>query len=342
MQKLCFTLIFIGFTYLLCELVLRIGLTFLNFPFLKPYSILENKFYPEVSGVIESTSVKDPEIKKVLLLGGSVISSGWSRMESRLDTLLPVKYGQDYTYAIYNIAEPGHSSLDNLIKYELLKSIKFDLVLFYEAINENRANNVPYDWFENDYTHIKWYDDVEMIRKHKELNFTVIPYVFHKLYNVINKKLRHRPYQEFHEVNPEFVMYGDSIQTARTYERNLTKIIEMAKEKNETLVLIRYSTYFPENVDLTGDEKDHEYYSPCQFATPVNVWGSANNVKKGVNIHNKILEKLAGQYKVNYLNFELPQSAEYFCDVCHVSEKGAVLFAQQLTDYISREKLLDH
>lgn len=341
MKYLYFYLIFLFLILLICELILRLGLLFLNFPFLQPASVLEKKYYPEVAEISEAASAADQETKNVLILGGSVISSGWSRMESRLDTLLPLKYGEDYTYKIYNAAMAGHSSRDNLIKYQLLESVNFDLVIFYEAINEVRANNIPHEWFEDDYSHIEWYEEIKLVRSHPEINITVIPFVLHKAYNGINRIIKQRPYEEFGEVNPAYVSYGDSIKTVGPYENNLSGLIDLAQRKKEPLLFVKYVTFFPENVILTGEENNMKYFAGCQYACPVSIWGIAENVKKGVEQHNKVLARLAEQYDLEYLELDIPLQPEYFCDVCHVSEEGAIEFSSQLANYIHEKRLLN-
>ncbi len=341
MKNIFLGAVLIVLTYLLCEGMLRLVLYGLGYPFVKPGNILVKKYYPEVAEIMTKVASSDRDSKKVLILGGSVISSGWSRMESRLDTLLPVSYGKAYHYEVYNAAIAGHTSLDNMIKYQLLQSLDFDLVLYYEAINENRANNIPYHDFRKDYSHIRWYDEIQQIKRHREMNVTVIPYVLDLVFHTVIRIVRKKPYLEFERVNPAYVLYGDSIQTAASYESHLTGIIHLAKKKKERLLLVRYASFFPENVVLTGEEEDMIFFAGCTFACPVTIWGKAGNVKKGIDTHNAVLAKLAEKNNIDYLDPDIPQDAAYFCDVCHVSEAGAVLFATRLSDFIAENKLLD-
>lgn len=340
MKALLFTIILGSIVFLFCELLLRLYLVCIGYPFWQPKNALVEKFYPEVAQIKDAYQANKEVEKHVLLLGGSVISSGWSKMENRLDTLLPQLLGSSTTVKTYNAAIAGHSSRDNLLKYQLLTSIPFDLVIYYEAINENRANNIPYEFFKNDYSHIAWYEEIELLRAHPEINFSVVPFVFHKAYQSFLNTVTQQPRLEIGKVTPEYVIYGDSIQTAKPYRDNIEGIIALSKEKNERLLLMNYASFFPENITLTGEESDMRHFAGCQFACPISIWGVDRHVKKGIEVHNQLLREVAEKHQVPYFPFQLPANSDYFCDVCHVSEKGAVQFASELGNYIRNEGLL--
>lgn len=285
------------------------------------------------------------EVKNVLILGGSVVSTAWTHMESRLDTILQKHYGKRARYAFYNVADAGHTSRDNALKYSLLGEKRFDLVLYYEAINENRANNVPAQDFRQDYSHMRWYHDIYLLQSHPEINITVIPYVLDKVMGNVKDRLEHRVYISHGEVDPQFAQYGSDIKTEEPYRRNLEEIITIAKKRGDKLLLVSYASFFPENVLLTGEEKDMQHFAGCNrfVATPVVMWGRPENVKKGIAIHNQVLKGLVNKHNTLFLDMErrMPRDPELFCDVCHLSGPGAQRLAHEITEFIVRHKLLE-
>ncbi|MCF0070330.1 hypothetical protein LZD49_07590 [Dyadobacter sp. CY261] len=335
--------IFAVFLLLLTEILLRIGLLFFGYPFFRPSDYLYSAFYDNMKEVREKEIKRNGDVKNVLILGGSVVSTPWSHMESRLDTILQKHYGKGNRYAFYNIASAGQTSRDILLKYNLLDDKRFDLVIYYEAINENRANNIPAKYFKQDYSHIGWYRDIELLRSRSEINLTVIPYVLQKMVGAIQDKLTHRIYVSHEKVDPQFEKFGSDIKTAGPYHSNISGIIKIAQSRGDKLLLLSYASYFPENVILTGDDKDSEHFAGCRFASPVKIWGKPENTKKGIGVHNSIIRKLAKQHKTLFLDMEneMPKDPKLFCDVCHVSEPGAQRFAHEIAEFIIRCKILE-
>ncbi|UON83023.1 hypothetical protein MUK70_28895 [Dyadobacter chenwenxiniae] len=314
-----------------------------GYPLLKPGDYLYSGFYPTIKEMIGKDIRNDDDIQDVLILGGSVISTPWSNMEARLDTILRKKYGNAKKFAFYNTAAAGHTSLDNLIKYKLLAGKSYDLVIYYEAINENRANCIPDKDFRADYSHIKWYSDIYLLQSHPEINYTVIPYVCHLVTRGIRDKMDRKVYASQEQVDPAFAKFGAKIKTAASYQKNLSGIIDLSKRRGDALLLLNYASYFPEGVKLTGEQKDMDHFAGCHYASPVTIWGEANNVKKGIDKHNQILINMAKRSGKHFFDMarNMPQDGSFFCDVCHVSERGAQHFSNKLATFIVDFKLLE-
>ncbi|MCE7067446.1 hypothetical protein [Dyadobacter sp. CY326] len=342
-RQAVFSAIFSFVLFISLELLLRIVFYFYGYPFIKPGDYLYTGFYPIIKELVGKNVLSDDDIHDVLILGGSVVSTPWSHMETRLDTILQKKYGKMEKFAFYNAAVAGHTSLDNLIKYRLLNGSRFDLVIYYEAINENRANCIPPEDFRIDYSHIKWYKNIYRLQNHPEINYTIIPYACDLIMSAILDLVLQRTYASQEEVEPEFVKYGSNIKTVKAYERNVSGIIALAKKRQDKLLLMKYASYFPQGIKLTGAKEDMTYYAGCNYASPVSIWGDAQNVKKGIFMHNQILTRLARKNQTHFFDMaaKMPQEARFFCDVCHVSEPGAQNFANKLAEYIVDAKLLE-
>ncbi len=324
--------------YIILELFSRIALSFLGFSFFNPKSFLVDNYYKELKKPLETKITKDDGYNDILILGGSVISPLWSRMDARLDSLLSKR-----NVRVFDVAIPGHTSLDNAIKYDLLKDKEFDLVIYYEAINENRANNTAPEMFKEDYSQMEWYHHIGLIRKHPELNFTTLPYLLHKAIVTITRKITKTPFVENDNVRKENRKYGADIKTAGPYKKNLESIIGLASEKQEKLLLMAYTSFFPD-VNLLGDPSDAQYFAKnCARAAIVTVWGDTKNTQKGIEVHNDILTRLAVEHKTYYLDMRkiIPQEVDYFCDICHLSEKGCGIFADALANYIATNNILE-
>ncbi|MCE6990326.1 hypothetical protein [Dyadobacter sp. CY323] len=336
-----FSAIFFLILFLLTEILLRLTLVFFGYPFFKPSDNIYKSYYTNLDPVRQKDIKSNDDIFDVLILGGSVVSTPWSNLEARLDTILKDEY-KDRKFAFYNIAGAGHTSLDNALKYTLLDKQRFDLVFYYEAINENRANNIPAKDFRQDYSHIQWYDGIYLLQAHPEINITVIPYVVDKAIRFIRDNIKKRVFISQDKVDPAYAVFGSDIKTAVPYQKNIERLIKTAASRGDKLVLMSYASYFPPNVKLTGKEKDMKHFAGCRFASPVTIWGLPENVHKGIEIHNMGLRKLVKKYRMPFLDMEatMPKDSTLFCDVCHVSEAGAQRFAHEMAGFIIREKIV--
>ena len=340
-RSIALTLTFSGLLFIFSELLFRTALTCFDYPFFRPSGYLEKKYYPFIT-TARQCPPKSSNTRNILILGGSVVNTHWSRLEIRLDTLFQKGYPKIRKFNFVNVAMPGHNSLDNRIKYNMLKKQRFDLVIFYEGINENRANNITPELFRPDYGHIKWYDEINMLASHPEMNITVMPYALHFVYKMIKNKLTNRVYISNEQVDPQFSDFGEDIKTAAPYYANLSAIADLAKQKHEPLLLIKYASYFPAGVKLTGEIQDKRYFTPCYVVSPVTTWGKPASVIKGIKKHNEMLTKVSHENKTYFLDMAaaMPKDSAMFCDVCHLSEPGAQHFARQIADYVVSEKIL--
>jgi hypothetical protein len=342
-KQLFFTITYIVVLALVTEVLLRLGLLHYGYRFFQPSDYIYDGFYPELKEVADKEIRSDDDVEDVLILGGSVVNSSWSGLERRLDSILTRQYPGHKKFSFYNLAEPGHTSLDNWLKYSLLNKQRFDLVIFYEAINETRTNNIPTSDFRGDYSHIKWYVDIYLLLTSQEIDFSVIPYLTKKAFRAIHDCWNGKVYITHHKVEPSFVRFGSDIKSARSYKSNLIKIIDTAARRGDKLLLMSYKSYLPKKVRLTGKGADNQYYAKCKYATAVTLWGDPANVQKGITRHNIVLKRLADNNSVYYLDMasKMPHDAALFCDICHLSEPGAQRFASELAGYLIEERIFD-
>ncbi|HEV7349123.1 hypothetical protein [Telluribacter sp.] len=343
MKKLAVYTTLFTFYYLLIEVGLRLFYFGFATCIFNPYHSFIKKHYSELAPIFAQNTREEKDVKNILILGGSVVSTNWSHLETRLEKLLQPHLSKGSAIRVYNAAAPANTSLDNLIKYKLVANQHFDLVIYYEAINENRFNNVPSELFREDYSHVVWYRDVHLIVQHTELKYTVIPYTLHFIY----KKLKHlytKPASlDMNSVPFDYVTHGSEIKTSVSYRKNIQELINIAKSRQEPLLLMSYASFFPEGVHLTGTETDKSYFGKCKYQSSISIWGTPENVQKGIKVHNDQLRELVALNKISFLDMDvaLPRNKENFCDICHLREEtGVQQFANILKDHIFSEHLL--
>lgn len=327
-------------TYLFLEIIGRVGGMFLGLPFWQPKNIYLKKYYPEVRVVMDSIESSQTHDINVLILGGSVISNLWSKSDQRLDSLLSPSFPSK-NLRFYNVALPGHTSYDNLIKYKLLKGYPFQLVIYYEAINENRVNNIPTNSFHPDYSHMKWFEELGILGRHPEINYTILPYIIDRSFVTIKSMLTHKIYINETYVPKEYHQYASEIRTAPTYKKNIAELVSLVQERKEKVLLMTYASFFPD-VKLENKKEIYAYFAGCKFASAMDLWGNPYNVKKGIAIHNQELMAVARKNNLTYLDMAtiMPANRLFFCDICHLSDAGATFFCEQIKQEIIKKKYL--
>ena len=316
---------------LLAEIASRVFLAIrMDAPFFMPGRIIYN-YYPELKAVKESVIDKEDGYFDILFLDGSALNNRWGNIEELL--LDELESRTNRKVRIYNLSMPAHTSLDSYYKYKYLDDKQFDLVLFYHGINELRINNCPPSLFRSDYSHYCWYEDVNILEAHKEINFTTLPYALHYLAIKIRQRYTHLPMSD--EPIAEWLRYGCEIKSASCFRKNLTGILETALKKRETVLLMTYAFFVPEDYSLEKfQNKSLDYVG---YKNPIEIWGEPDNVVKGINVHNEIIRDISGRYKnVIFVDQDglIPKDGSYFDDICHFSEKGCKRFVGNISGLI--------
>jgi hypothetical protein len=320
----------VGFSSLLFLEILCRGLLVLSEPAgrkaLFGTTRLLHGYYPEILNM-RKTSPKPPAIQ-ILFLGGSVLSSyGFSDIERQLRDFISLEFSRPVT--IHNLAVPAHSSRDSMLKYEMLKNQQFDLVLYYDSINDVRANNCPKEVFKTNYHHYSWYRDVDRIRLHQNGSFTVIPYVVGTLFS----RIRTPVFIPAHEPRPEWMHYGNDLKTPPVFKQHLRKIAQLAAQKREPLLIATMDFYVPQNYDKELFHRKLLDYG--KHTSPIELWGIPRNVIMGISAHNESLRHLVsemGSDRVFLVDLEgtLPRKKRYFDDICHLTPAGSSEFVSRV------------
>ena len=287
-------------------------------------------FYPGLQAARERVIERDDSEYDVLIMGGSVLESGWSpagrMLRQRLMSTLnrPVR--------IDNLAQSAHTSRDSLNKYRRLRDRDFDLVLVYNGINDARTNNAPPNLYKADYSHVAWYQSWNFLETHeKMLRILTFPFSIHfVLCRLAEKSKRLTSMNEPHE---EWLAYGENIKTRAAFRSNISRILELAKAKGERVVLMSFAMHIPADYTLERFKRRELDYG--KHAVPVEIWGNPFAVRKGVALHNSVIRALAiGDEAVLYVEQDdlIPKNGDHFDDVCHLTDKGSLQFVTNIMD----------
>ena len=284
-------------------------------------------FFPELAeGKIDSVAPNHGDNSfDVLLLGGSVLHPEWGDVGERLQTALTAKLGRKVR--VVNLASPGRVTLDSLVKYEHLTDKRFDLVLVYEGINDIKLNNTPPGNFRADYSHHSRYAQLNHLRGDREPRYLMMPFTVHYLATSLLEKsgLKERP-------GPQDEAQGKTVNTAPTFEANLEAIAAIAKKRGDHLMLLTFANRIPENYNEPAFVQKQLGYGDGAGA-PVCMWGTPENVKRALEIHNEATRRVAARHpEAMLLDQEklMTKEGSYFVDPCHLTAKGRERFVENV------------
>ncbi len=305
---------------------------------------LQSVFYRELrqSKVLDAPQSRSDGFFDVLLLGGSVIAPEFAQIDENLGRRLERDIGRPVK--IYNLAQAGHSSRDSLNKYLRLAQKRFDLVLFYHAINESRMNNSPPDMFRDDYTHASWYARIAALQKHPEAPAITLPYALHFFWIKLGEKTGLTAYLPKHKPPDSWLDYGANIRSERAFRANVNRLIEEANKRGDRLALITFAIYLPKHYDFDKphDQQPEGVNDYVRDRTSlVEMWGRARHVVAAVTKHNDALRQLARSARTSSkvifvdLDATLPRRGEFFEDITHFSLAGQQVFVDSVASTIA-------
>lgn len=300
-------------------------------PVSRPAEIL-HALYPE----LRQLEWKDEDLRwqrpvRILFLGGSVLHPAWGNIEQELRERLTVRLGKPIV--VFNMAEIGHTSRDSNAKYRQLDGSRFDLVVFYHGINDARANNVPPERFHRDYSHYAWYDALRALETCRDDGLVVLPCTLRFLWVRASDALGLVDYVSMDAPRPDWLAYGAEIKSAASFEENLRGVVAMARARDEPMLLLTFATYLPDDYSLQAfNERRLDY---TIHLTPIEMWGTPQNVLAAVARHNEIVRSVAARdpgVRLFDQASAMPKGARYFNDVCHLTATGSSVFVQNIVD----------
>lgn len=300
------------------------------------FSTLIYNYYPTLKSIRKDAPRLVDENFDILLLGGSVLHPNNGEVEEELRKQLKALQTKR-PILIYNASTPAHTSRDSKIKMDLLSDRHFDLVLFYHGINEVRANNCDSSIFKEDYSHIKWYDEINGILNSPK-RYTAIPiamnYLRINLYqrvfpnNYIPKELPRRGWTEF----------GSEVKTKQAFLSNIESIYKQTSSNGTKFVLPTFTYWLDENYSWEYFEKTKDRDDRPRM--PVKIWGKPLNVMNGIKAHNGAIKELANNHADILMidtHAQMPKGDLYYDDICHLSKAGSKQLVQIIVKSIAEE-----
>jgi hypothetical protein len=292
---------------------------------------------------------------RVLCLGGSTSKQAKYpfNMQKMFQKLLP-----DKKVTVYSAGWPAYTSRDAYYQYRYIyNGYDLDLIVFYEAINELRANNCPLNVYKPDYSHFGFYKYLNRLADNFFWRNSYLAAVIKRL----QIKLVHEYTSEYLTKHPEalrtarliptgkpiraWMENGSDIKTEKAYRENVRKIIELALERKQPILLMTFCSCFPPNGQATvpyGVETDTEE-GGNRVPSPMDIYGLSENIKKGIAVHNDVMRELVKRYPVFFIDQAriFPAKPGYFIDVCHFSDTGIKLFMQDIYQYFKDLKKMN-
>jgi hypothetical protein len=285
--------------------------------------------YPEVaaSGIDSVAPYHGDRSFDVLLLGASVLYPKCGDIAVRLRDRLAEKLGRPVR--VINLAYPGRTSVESRMKYARLKDRRFDLVLFYEAINDAYLNNCPPGEFRADYTHVRHIAQMRALEQHPEVGWFVLPYTAQYLaINSADGAARWRLGTNIRTWDRWDMRYGGDLRTPPSYEANLEAVADLAERRGDPLLLATFASYIPSNYSLEAFQAHQLDYAG--HVCPVETWGTPAHVRRAIGVHNQAARRVAahrGTLFVDVAN-RLPPGRLYFDDPCHLTQEGCRQFVE--------------
>lgn len=281
-------------------------------------------YYPEirVSQVEKLHPRHDDKSFDVLMLGGSVITPEWGSVEKHLSERLREAVGD--RFRVFNLARPSHTSRDSTLKYAHLENEQFEAVVVYNGINDVRMNCCTREQFRDDYTHFAWYYGLQKKLDRGEAslpaNLAEHAVIFPSFLGLC--------------CPPELAEEGHDIKTVGPVRRNLEDIVRTAARRGDTVVLQTYAYYLPSDYTIERFGKNALGYGSLVLSRcSVETWGKPENVSATLDAQNAAICELAEQNAEALLVDQrelMPNEASLYVDVCHLSERGAQRFVENL------------
>jgi hypothetical protein len=290
-------------------------------------------FYPELRAVAAHHASRDDDVFDVLLLGGSVLASEWGDVAQAVETKL--RFELQRRVAVHNVARPGHTSLDSANKYARLQGSRFDLVILYDGVNDIRANNCPDEIFRADYTHFAWYAQIASYQGGVAHAWSTFPLTARHVAIALEDLWGWRRFLPRERPRPEWLQFGSKVKTAQPFERNITEVARLARERGDPLVVSTFAHYIAPG--YTHDRFTARQLDYGKHSVPIELWGLPSHVGAALAAHNAVLERVArtsgGAVLVDQ-NQLIPKSGAYFNDLCHLTHRGSDRFVENLLQTI--------
>ena len=278
------------------------------------------------TGAVLPVTREDLEEIRILCLGGSVMFY-LSMAEEIQKTLQPLT---ERKVLVVSVGLPMHTSRSSCIKYDrYFHQHDFDYVLIYHAINDLFANHHTPEAFEADYSHLNaWY------RRGPLIDNSIAARVLY------NRVLWERPPMPNNGIKLNLSEFAG----VASFEANMKHLVTAARRDGAKPILMTFATHVADGLELNAllDGKLGYVRTKEHHINSLRSWGEADYVIEGLRRHNAIIQQLANEQEVLFVDQQQRLSAEItnFVDPCHFSPQGQRRFIANLVQLFEEKELL--
>jgi len=288
-------------------------------------------FYPELKAVDDVRPRRGDGYFNVLMLGGSALHHTWGEVEPALAEQLDVAGLRNVR--IFNFGVPAHTSRDSWLKYSAIDNARFDLVIVYDGINDTRTNNVPPELFRDDYSHYSWYGLLNAVApSHGRATFA-LPYTLRYAIASARQAMAPNRYVPTHEPTASWVQYGGNLLSVSAFEQNVNRLIAIAAERGDPLMLMTFASWVPDNYSREAFIQKRLDYRLHRL--PLELWGRREHVMAALAAHNEVVRRAAaGHRDILFVDQArlMTGSARNFDDPFHLTIDGSMTFAKHIVE----------
>jgi hypothetical protein len=301
---------------------------------------VEQTFYPELYGPRAARPSHSDSVVDVLLLGGSVLNSGYGAVRQALLEQLTLTTRRPVR--VFSLGMPAHTSRDSYYKYRALSGAQFEAVVLYDGFNEVRANNAPPALFREDYSHYAYYRLLRDLMEDRRLWPLATPYTVVHLAREWTARAAERRGEMVrlprHTPDSAWTAFGANLRTPTAFRRNIESILDIGAARGDPVILVTFATYVPPGYSETAFRDRKLDYAMHTMA--ISAWGRPENVQAAVAAHNDVIRRLhAERPAAGFVDMDasFPRERRYFNDICHLTVEGSQRFASLLSTEVIRQ-----
>lgn len=260
---------------------------------------------------------KPADTLRVLVLGSSSMFN--RHMGERLKTAL-----QNTTTKKIELLDAGirsHTTQADVVKLKLLAPYQWDVVLFYNGINDLWANHVlPEDYY-SDYRQLDPWNHRNVFLD----NSLLLRYSYNFLYRQL------KPFAQYQFVFAKKpYINAANFASLPSFTSSVEQIVAISKNLGAKPVLMTFAFHLPDNYSRQAFlDKQLDYSNPDNYdSRDVYNWGPPDYVRAGLSRQNDAIRKVATENKVELIDIDRAMSGQgrWFGDVCHFNDAGVDVF----------------
>ncbi|HSC75244.1 MAG TPA: GDSL-type esterase/lipase family protein [Pseudomonadales bacterium] len=260
---------------------------------------------------------KPADTLRVLVLGSSSMFN--RHLGERLKAALQQKTGKKIELLDAGIR--SHTTQADVVKLKMLAPYQWDIVLFYNGINDLWANHVLPEDFYDDYRQLDPWNHRNLLLDNSLLARYSYNFFYYKV----------KPFAQYQFVFPKKpYINAANFSSLSVFTANLEQIVAISKSIGAKPVLMTFAFHIPGNYSRQAFlDKQLDYSNPDNYdSREVNNWGPPEYVREGLTRQNKIIRDVAEKNGVALIDVDAKMSEQgrWFGDVCHFNDAGVDVF----------------